>query len=234
MAVDRTDVAWLSAPRVAGESLLDADAGLAACLAPEELARLRPVLRVRVEHAAPGSWTPPAAGDSDRALGLLVLDGALYREIEIAGRRGAEVVGPGDLLRPSGQAARSDAGSSAWQALLPTRVAVVDERATALIGRFPRLTVELLDRGVGRARGLAAQFALSQVTGVDVRIERLLEHVAERWGRVTPEGIVVPLPLTHQMLGRLVGASRQSVTTALGEHGRVVRRADRGWLLVQR
>ena len=33
-------------------------------------------------------------------LGLLVLDGLLIRRIELAGRFAAELLGPGDLLRP--------------------------------------------------------------------------------------------------------------------------------------
>ena len=51
---------------------------------------------------------------------------------------------------------------------------------------------------------------------------------------MTPDGIVVPLPLGHQRLADLVGAHRPSVTTALGELGRdgaISRRQDGNWLL---
>jgi CRP/FNR family transcriptional regulator, cyclic AMP receptor protein len=44
----------------------------------------------------------------------------------------------------------------------------------------------------------------------------------------------VPLKLTHQLLGRVVGAQRPSVTTALKqlmEEGSVSRRDDGTWLL---
>jgi DNA-binding GntR family transcriptional regulator len=58
--------------------------------------------------------------------------------------------------------------------------------------------------------------------------------LAERWGRVTPEGVVVPLPLGHQRLADLVGASRQSVTTAMGgltRDGAISRRDNGDWVL---
>ena len=59
-------------------------------------------------------------------------------------------------------------------------------------------------------------------------------HLAERWGRVTPAGIFVPLPLGHQRLADLVGAHRPSVTSALGEltrGGAISRRDDGVWVL---
>ena len=40
-------------------------------------------------------------------------------------------------------------------------------------------------------------------------------HLAGRWGHVEPGGIRLALPLTHRLLGRLVGAERPSVSHAL-------------------
>jgi Crp-like helix-turn-helix protein len=51
---------------------------------------------------------------------------------------------------------------------------------------------------------------------------------------VGPSGVVVPLELTHEALGHLVGARRPTVTLALSELGRqgaVTRRADGAWML---
>jgi DNA-binding GntR family transcriptional regulator len=62
----------------------------------------------------------------------------------------------------------------------------------------------------------------------------LLWYLADRWGRVTPDGVIVPLRLTHETLARLVGAQRPSVTTAirqLEEEGHLRRTPDRLWLL---
>ena len=49
-----------------------------------------------------------------------------------------------------------------------------------------------------------------------------------------PDGIVLPLPLGHQRLADLIGAQRQSVTTALGglDARRPISRRDNGdWVL---
>jgi CRP/FNR family transcriptional regulator, cyclic AMP receptor protein len=59
-------------------------------------------------------------------------------------------------------------------------------------------------------------------------------HVADRWGRVGPEGVTVPLPVTHEVLAQLVCAQRPTVTTALkrlADEGRLRRKRDRTWLL---
>jgi CRP-like cAMP-binding protein len=61
----------------------------------------------------------------------------------------------------------------------------------------------------------------------------LLWQLAGRWGRVTGEGVRLPLPLSHGTLAELVAARRPSVTTALGRlvaEG-VVRDERGGWLL---
>jgi CRP/FNR family transcriptional regulator, cyclic AMP receptor protein len=62
----------------------------------------------------------------------------------------------------------------------------------------------------------------------------LFWHLADRWGRVEPDGVHVPLRLTHELLGRLIAVRRASVTASLGrlrERGFIERRPDRSWLL---
>jgi CRP/FNR family cyclic AMP-dependent transcriptional regulator len=69
---------------------------------------------------------------------------------------------------------------------------------------------------------------------VDVRLLVMMWYLADRWVKVTPGGVNVPLRLTHQTLGRLVGAQRPSVTTALKQlavEGLLTRAADGSWLL---
>ena len=87
---------------------------------------------------------------------------------------------------------------------------------------------------VSRAQSLAIALAVSHLRHVDARLHVLMWYLADRWGKVRPDGINVPLKLTHQALGRLVGAQRPSVTTALkqlAESGLLTRAGDGTWLL---
>ena len=66
-------------------------------------------------------------------------------------------------------------------------------------------------------RCLTFHLAVTRLNRVDVRLLVTLWFPAERWGRVTAEGVLLPLRLTHQILAQLIGARRPSVTTAVGE-----------------
>jgi CRP-like cAMP-binding protein len=113
-------------------------------------------------------------------------------------------------------------------------VALLDRRVTALVGQVPELNTALFGRAMRRSRWLALHLAIRCLRRIDVRLLVLFWHLADRWGRVTPAGVVLPLPFTHDLLGRLVGAQRPTVTTALGQladRGLVSRRADGSWLL---
>jgi CRP-like cAMP-binding protein len=76
--------------------------------------------------------------------------------------------------------------------------------------------------------------AIAHHQRVDDRLLLTLWHLAERWGRVGPEGIMLPLPLSHQRLADLVGAHRPAVTSAMGSltrQGAVSRHSDRTWII---
>jgi CRP/FNR family cyclic AMP-dependent transcriptional regulator len=113
-------------------------------------------------------------------------------------------------------------------------VAVLDRRFAAEVTRYPEITASLFDRLSERSLRLATTQAISQLTRVDRRLKALFWHLAERWGRVSGDGVIVPLALTHRILGQLVGARRPTVSTALSElaeREELVRRPDGSWLL---
>lgn len=203
-----------------------------------ETARL---LRRRVAtprlQLAPGAWSPPPAdAPSASGLGLLVLDGLLCRSVCVHGRECPELLGAGDLLRPW-EAAPDDlvAGTSAWRVLQPTTLAVLDERFTALVSRWPSIMVALLSRSTHRSRALVLQLAIAQTRQAETRLLTLFWHLADRWGKITPEGVVLPLPLTHELLGQLACLHRPTTSTALQRlvrAGEIARRDDRGWTLL--
>lgn len=220
-----------------GVLLLDEDADLRSALSPEEQPVARRYLRARLHVVEPGQWRPPQAPEYRHHLGLLVLSGVLLREVCMHRRSCAELLGAGDLIRPWDYADALDASVAhecGWEVLERARIAVLDRRATALLSRWPQLLPIIMERTVRRTGHLAIQMALTQLPGVDVRLHLLFWHFADRWGRVTPAGVVLPLRLTHQLLGRLIGAQRPSVTSALGRLRRerlVVRQGDGSWLL---
>jgi CRP-like cAMP-binding protein len=121
-----------------------------------------------------------------------------------------------------------------WIVLTHSRIALLDRRVGALLGRYPEVNAAIIDRVNERGLRLAVTQAISQLNRVDRRLLALFWHLAERWGRMTADGVAVPMTLSHRMLGQLVGARRPTVSTALGElarDGELVRRADGTWLL---
>jgi CRP-like cAMP-binding protein len=113
-------------------------------------------------------------------------------------------------------------------------MAVLDHQLVMQMNPWPQLGLELFSRGTRRAHGLAVALAISHHPRVDDRLLLTLWHIAERWGRVRPDGIAIPLPLSHERLAVLVGAHRPAVTTAMGElvrSGALSRGNDRFWVL---
>jgi CRP/FNR family cyclic AMP-dependent transcriptional regulator len=218
-------------------SIVDADPDLADLLDPRGLERAKREAITRVKRLSPGEWDAVAAHEpAEHHQGFLIIDGLLSRTVDVLGRRCVELVGHGDVMRPwrwddEGSHVRAEIG---WTALEPTRLAVLDHELVLRMVPWPQLGLELFNRGTRRAHHLAVALAIAHHQRVDDRLLLTLWHLAERWGRVHPDGIVVPLPLGHQRLADLVGAQRQSVTTALGEltrDGLISRRDDGDWVL---
>jgi hypothetical protein len=121
-----------------------------------------------------------------------------------------------------------------WNALADVRLALIDRRLAVALGSYPEIGAVIVDRMSERAQRLAITQAISQLNRVDRRLVALFWHLAERWGRVSRDGIAVPLALSHRLIGELVGARRPTVSTALAElarTGQLVRRDDGTWLL---
>jgi CRP-like cAMP-binding protein len=123
---------------------------------------------------------------------------------------------------------------SHWTVVDPVRVAVLDRRFATNMARFPEVVGSILDRVMMRSRWLSFDLAVCHLKRIETRLLVIFWHFADRWGRVRPDGVVVPIRVTHQLLAGVVGAQRPSVTTALGElrrSGAVERLPDGTWLL---
>jgi len=218
-------------------SLVDADPELGELLAAGELEAARRGAVTREQRLSAGAWDAGASLQPDvHHRGFMIVDGLLSRDVQVLGRRCVELLGHGDVMRPwqwddEGSHVRAEVG---WVVLEPSRLAVLDQGLVTRMAPWPQLGLELFNRGTRRAHALAVALAIAHHPRVDDRLLLTLWHLAERWGRVTPEGIVVPLPLSHQRLADLVGAHRPSVTTAMGEltrAGAICRRDEGHWVL---
>ena len=218
-------------------SIIDADPDLADLLDAAECEQARRTALTRVRRLSPGPWDVGGAIEADvHHRGFMVIDGLLSREVDVLGRNAVELIGPGDVLRPwswdeEGSHVHAEVG---WTILEPTELAVLDHGLVVRINPWPQIGLELFARGTRRAHSLAVALAISHHQRVDDRLLLTLWHLAERWGRVSTAGVVVPLPLSHQRLAHLIGAHRPSVTTAMGELARakLVSRAPSGeWIL---
>ena len=193
-------------------------------------------LRVQVTIVDRGPWQPPVPRRAAQThLGLLILDGLVLRRVTLGGRKGAELLGEGDLLQPWVKQMPYDTleAEPGWEVLEPARLAILDRRFAARVSPWPEITAALVSRVVDRARMLAFQHVASHIPGLEGRLLALMWAFADRWGRVTRQGVVIPLRLTHATLAELVGASRPSVSTAVARLARegVLERTAAGWLL---
>jgi CRP/FNR family cyclic AMP-dependent transcriptional regulator len=187
--------------------------------------------------AEPGAWQPARAVPQQTGhLGLLVVDGLLVRTLRLVERECSEIVGPGDLIRPwDGELLdESVPGYSQWRVLQPTTLASLDACFATRVARWPTIAAALLARSALRCRSLVHQATIAHVRHADTRVLLVLWHLADRWGRVTPQGVLVPVPLTHQLLAQLTCLQRPTVSSALSHlarDGQVTRLEPRGWLL---
>lgn len=199
------------------QCLLDLDPDLADGLAPE-LQRL-------ARAAATAQMVEVDAGRVDledwleavnRGPGILVLDGVLALSVRVGNRTSVELVGTGDLLQPLwAESEMLLSCETMWRALVPVRLALLDEAFAKRVRFWPQITLALLRRSGRRVVSLDVQRAIAAQPRLEVRLALLLWHLASRWGKVQQGGVRLPVPLTHQMLGHLVGAERPSISHAL-------------------
>jgi CRP/FNR family transcriptional regulator, cyclic AMP receptor protein len=218
-------------------SVLDADRDLAGRLTAVALAAARHNAIASVFTLRPGELDPRSwGGIADGHLGFLVLSGLLTRSVTVLDRTSIELLGAEDLLRPWEEGAEdaSVPREVSWSVLQSAQIAVLDQRFARRVARWPEIAAALLDRMFGRVQRLSFHVAILEHPRVEVRLVLLFWQLADRWGHMGPEGVTLPLRLTHQALGRLVRAQRPSVTASLrglAERG-LIQRDDAGfWLL---
>ena len=215
--------------------ILELDPDLAPGLDPEARDQATEASGAEVIRLAPGVWKPPTEVEPGH-MGMLVMDGLLSRTLQLANRQSVELLTQGEILRPwillgPTSSVRADA---TWSVLEPATIAVLDSDFARRVSPWPAIASAVMDRLVLRSRWLAFSLAISHVRRVDERLVLLFWHLADRRGRVTADGIVIPLKLSHSAIAKLVGAQRPTVSTALGQlrdRGVLERNSNDSWLL---
>jgi CRP-like cAMP-binding protein len=214
--------------------LLEVEPELRAYLGPDERQVVARV-SIPVQRFSGRSLEIDAVLQEAGAFGAVILDGVLLHRLSIGDQPALRLLGPGDMLSRSGAARTALLGQSGYRTTGPLRLAMFDDRFLLAARRFPRLFAGLQIRQGEQHQRLAAQLVICQLPRVEDRLLALMWLLAETWGRVTASGTVLPIALTHDALGELIGARRPTVTLALkelAERGSLFRQ-DGEWLLLE-
>jgi hypothetical protein len=120
-----------------------------------------------------------------------------------------------------------------WTALSEAEIVLLDSDFARRTLGIADVSRALLAKSAQSTHWLLAKSLITATPVIEERLLLLFALIGERWGRATPEGVMISLPLTHRVLASLVGARRPSVSTALGaldEEGLVSRVPRDGWL----
>ena len=180
--------------------------------------------RLSIEQG--GTLRPAEIADA----ALVVVDEGIVVLRKVDGDRGRGVVichaGTAALLLPP-------AVDEVFQALSDVRLTAIPVEIRDELLEIPAAARVLLE-GVAatlrqKLRSLAMMASLHHVDQVRAKLTEL----ARDYGRVGPDGIRLDFPITHDLLGEMIGSSRETVTRSLDELQRegFVIRQGRSYLL---
>jgi CRP/FNR family cyclic AMP-dependent transcriptional regulator len=134
------------------------------------------------------------------------------------------VLGPGEMF---GELSLFDPGLRTSTATALTEAVVVGlshEQLQPWLDGRPAVAAALLQalaRRLRRTNEAMADLVFSDVPG---RVAKALMDLGEKFGEITPQGLMVTHDMTQEELAQLVGASRETVNKALADF------AQRGWI----
>ncbi len=215
-------------------SLLDARLELTQHLTDDERRELAGV-SLPVITADPGPLELTTLLASHDAFGATVLEGIVMNTLLVGEQTGIQLLGPGDLLGPGSQLWPEWLAAVELRTTTPVRLGLFGNELLAAAYRWPRIVQGLYMCIADQFQRLTAQLVICQLPRIEDRLLAMLWLLSESWGHVTGGGVRLPLVLTHETLGALVGARRPTVTLALRkltEEGAIVHQ-DSGWLLLK-
>lgn len=133
---------------------------------------------------------------------------------------------PGDFLGETMLSEDLEYPVSAWCLEDAVVCGFTKKRFEALVLENPNVGLQVIRNLSNRILMLTSRMGSMSASSLEDRLYGVLTQVAQEHGTVTPKGVVIQFPLTHEDLSFLVGAHRVSITRAmkvLRESGRVVR-----------
>jgi CRP/FNR family transcriptional regulator, cyclic AMP receptor protein len=151
------------------------------------------------------------------AFDFLIVDGVVIKETVLRLRAALELLSAGDVLPPPLTPIRQIESRSRSRYLAHGQVslAALETHFRLAVRRWPGITDVLHDRLGQQTHRASMHVAMLHLPRVEDRITALFADLAERVGRTSGDGILVDLPLTHDLIGGLVGSRRPTVTLAL-------------------
>jgi CRP/FNR family transcriptional regulator, cyclic AMP receptor protein len=199
-------------------SLLDVDPDLGRGIESHDWEAARRATRAALTRIDRRECMPTAdACEIGNIVGLIVNDGMISREIALGEHVAFELLTPGDvLLLPAADPHDLDLGGRVTvTALDRSELIVLSTPFIHAAARWPSLLTNLHRRLETQRNRLAIQGLAAHPPRAEDRLLLTLWILAHRCGRITPEGTVLPLPLSHEVLGRLAAARRPTITLAL-------------------
>jgi CRP/FNR family transcriptional regulator, cyclic AMP receptor protein len=224
-------------PLRAEVGLLDLDPDLGAGIGRQDWEIARRACRSLLVSIPAGRWDLPlSAGESHGLFGLVIVTGMVGREVRLHDRHLLELLGPGDVLQlPSSDDSSPRLSTGViLTAALDTRMIVLGRPFIGAAARWPSLLEAVGRRLEAQRERLAVQGLIAHMRRAEHRMLLILWHLADCWGIVTPDGIVLPLPLSHDIVGQLSASRRSTATLALSaleQTEKVKRLPDGSWLL---
>jgi CRP-like cAMP-binding protein len=156
---------------------------------------------------------------------LLIEEGLVLMSVsdrKSARRIVVSLAGPGSVILPPGVDERLEAFTDA-------RVTLVSASSNRRLLEIPAAAISIMDgirAGLQECRQSLAHFA-SRRHAERVRLK--LIQLARSYGKVGTDGLLLEVPLTHELLADMVGSTRETVTRALAQlaHEGIIQR-ERG------
>src|SRR4051812_22132764 len=166
--------------------LLEVHPDLAEAIPEDDRATARRFLVADAHDVGRGPWSPHlACRDGSRGFALMIVSGLVLREVVLAGRRAAQVFGPGDLLRPAPEGDSSLSETVQWTVMDAAVATVLDDGFLTATRRWPALGAAVDDRLFAQVDRVAVHLAIAHLPRIEQRLLAMLWHLADRFGHVT-------------------------------------------------